>query len=123
MTITPENLQKIQEQLQKMQREVDAAITALKDDPTSPECLAKLQAAMSRIRAAQGSQLQSQSFRQMLTRPFLGNCEKRYYGKAIYAKNAARCLGYRNPANPLIVCSPEWTKAAILLQAFDAEVF
>ena len=41
MTITPENLQKIQEQLQKMQREVDAAITALKDDPTSPECLAK----------------------------------------------------------------------------------
>lgn len=33
----------------------------------------------------------------------MGNCEKRYYGKAIYAKNAARCLGYRNPANPLMV--------------------
>jgi|HubBroStandDraft_4_1064222.scaffolds.fasta_scaffold808289_1 type III secretion apparatus needle protein len=54
MTITPENLQKIQEQLQKMQREVDAAITALKDDPTSPECLAKLQAAMSAYSSSTG---------------------------------------------------------------------
>jgi type III secretion apparatus needle protein len=54
MTITPENLQKIQEHLQKMQQAVEAATAALKNDPTSPEYLAQLQLAMSAYSSSTG---------------------------------------------------------------------
>jgi Type III secretion needle MxiH, YscF, SsaG, EprI, PscF, EscF len=46
MAINPENLQKIQLNLQNMQQSFEAAIAALKNDPTSPEALSQLQAAM-----------------------------------------------------------------------------
>jgi type III secretion apparatus needle protein len=51
MTITPEDFQRIQQNLQKidvpkMRQEFEAAFAAVKNDPTSPENLAKLQQAM-----------------------------------------------------------------------------
>ena len=66
MTITPEDLQKIQEHLhseslqkiqehlEKMQQPMKAAIAALENDPTSPENLAKLQMAMSAYSSSLG---------------------------------------------------------------------
>jgi hypothetical protein len=100
MAINPENLQKIQLNLQNMQQSFEAAIAALKNDPTSPEALSQLQAAMGAYTSSVGLAASMTKLQADINAAILGKLWKEVLRKGDIREKCGALLGIQESGKP-----------------------